>query len=238
MYGVTAAATRLPDGLTGLDGAGVRLVAHGPVAAVVGQIALERPPGRRAELLAYSGVLDAVAQTAPVAPVQFGSVLADEESVVADLLAPQAGELEAMLGGLAGRRQLTLRATYLEHVVLAEVVAADPEIRDLRERTRELPEDAAVADRIRLGELVARAVEERREVDAETLLDEVLPHTAAYRLRPGSGLEHVVDAALLVDEDRRPDLERRLEDLAEALHERIRLQLVGPMAPYDFTGGA
>ena len=30
---------------------------------------------------------------------------------------------------------------------------------------------------------------------------------------------------------------QQLEDLAEAVHERIRLQLVGPTAPYDFVGG-
>ena len=33
-------------------------------------------------------------------------------------------------------------------------------------------------------------------------------------------------------------LERALEQLAEAIHERIRLALVGPMAPYDFVEGA
>lgn len=236
VYGVTAAHTVLPSGLTGLDGAPVRLVRHGPVAAVVGEIALDRPPGRRAELVAYSAVLDALTAAGPVAPVQFGSVLADDASVVDDLLAPQVELFEQVLGEVAGRSQLNLRVTYVEPVVLAEVVAADPEVRALRERTRDLPEDAGYADRVRLGELVARGVEERREADAEALLEQVLPHAAAYSLRAGAGLEHVLDVALLVDDEQRPALEEHLEGLAEAVHERMRLRLVGPTAPYDFVG--
>ena len=43
--------------------------------------------------------------------------------------------------------------------------------------------------------------------------------------------------ALLVDDERRGELEQHLESLAEAVHERIRLRLMGPMAPYDFVGG-
>ena len=91
--------------------------------------------------------------------------MADEESVVEDLLAPQrAATSLSLLDELAGRAQFNLRATYHEHVVLAEVVAADPEIAELRERTRDLPEDAAYAERVRLGELVARAMEHKREL--------------------------------------------------------------------------
>ena len=33
------------------------------------------------------------------------------------------------------------------------------------------------------------------------------------------------------------DRDGQLEGLAEAVHERLRLRLVGPVAPYDFVGG-
>ena len=33
------------------------------------------------------------------------------------------------------------------------------------------------------------------------------------------------------------EFEEHLEGLAEAVHERIRLRLIGPVAPYDFVGG-
>lgn len=239
VYGVVLDdSARVPDGMLGVDGAPVELISHGDLAAVVGLIALDRPPGRRADLLAHSEVLDTLASTGPVAPVQFGSVMADREGVVADLLAPHEAYFGELLEQLKGRSQFTLRATYHEESVLAEVVAADPEIAALRERTRDLPEDAAYGERVRLGELVARAMEGKRDYDAVVLLDAVLPYVAAHAVRGGGGLDHLLDVALLVDDDRRQEFEEQLEALAEAVHERIRLRLVGPGAPYDFVGDA
>jgi hypothetical protein len=46
----------------------------------------------------------------------------------------------------------------------------------------------------------------------------------------------VLDVALLVDDSGAPRLVDALEALAEAVHERILLRLVGPLAPFDFVG--
>ena len=238
VYGVVAADAWLPDGLTGVEGTPVRLVGRGRVAAAVGEIELERTSGRRADLVAYGEVLDALAAAGTVAPVRFGSVLLDEEGVTEELLGPNEEYFAGLLDELSGRSQLNLSASFHEEVVLAEVVAADPEIQRLRALTRDLPDEAAYGERLRLGELVAAAMEQKRQAEAESLLDSVLPLTAAYSLRPGSGgLEHVLDVALLVDDERRNDLEWHLEGLAEAVHDRVRLRLVGPVPPYDFVGG-
>jgi hypothetical protein len=238
VYAVVDADATVPEELAGVDESPVALVPHGRVAAAVGVIDLDRPPGRKRDLLAYSAVVDAlVAADLTAIPVRFGSVMPDARSVVEDLLAPDEEHLAEELAQLAGHRQLTVRATYLEEVVLAEVVAEDPEVRDLRERTRDLPEEASYADRVRLGELVARAMERKRVADGDLLLAQVLPFAAAHVLRPGKRLDHVVEVAMLVPDDERTALEEALEVLAEAWHERMRLQLLGPMAPYDFVGG-
>jgi Gas vesicle synthesis protein GvpL/GvpF len=237
VYGVVRPdAGRIPEDLTGIDDSPVRLVVHGNVAAVVGEIRLDRPPGRRADLFAYSKVLDALVVSGAVAPVQFGSVLADEESIVEDLLVPNEKHFSALLDELADRAQFNLRATYHEAVALAEIVAANPQIAELRERTRNLPEDVGYGDRVQLGELVAQAMDAKRADDVDMLLNAILARTAAHHVRIGSDLNQVATIAFLVDDDRREDFERQMEALAETVHERIGLRLMGPMAPYDFVG--
>lgn len=237
VYGVVDARAELPEGMLGVDDEPLGTVVHGDLAAVVASIMLERPPGRRADLLSYNGALDAIAEKTTVVPVAFGSVMADEASVIDDLLVPRAPDLAVMLQELAGRAQFTFQARYLENVVLSEIVAEDRVIEDLRRRTRDLPEDAAVGDRIRLGELVARAIEHKRDVDAELLLEVIVPLTAAHVVAPVSGLERVLEMSVLVDDDRQQEFENALETLAEGVHERMRLRLMGPMAPYDFVRG-
>jgi hypothetical protein len=58
----------------------------------------------------------------------------------------------------------------------------------------------------------------------------------AVRRDPGPGA--ALDAALLVDTARSQELEDTLEHLAETAHGRLRLSLVGPLAPYDFVGAS
>lgn len=236
VYAVVRAERDLPDGLSGVDGSPVELVPYGDLGAVVGSIALERPPGRRADLTAYAAVIEALLPGGAVAPISFGCVVPDDHAVVAEVLAPREAEFTELLEQLEGRVQYNVRASYVEETVLAEIVESDPEIGRLRELTRDLPEDARMGERIRLGQLVAQSWEQLARVDAEHLLAQVAPMVAAHAVRREPGAAAALDAALLVDTARSQELEDALELLAEQTHGRMELRLVGPLAPYDFVG--
>ena len=236
VYGVVAANTQLPKSLRGLDDEPVELVRYGDIAAVVTPMALNRPPGRRAELVAHSTVVDGLVATCPIVPAQFGSVMADQESVVHDLLAAGHRHFRDLLDDLTGRCQLNLRASYVEEQVLAEVVRDRPDIAELRRRTRDLPPGVVHPDLVRLGELVARAMEDKRVLDGQQVLAVVEPHVIDQVRRPDRGVDQLLDVALLVANDEVATLEAELEAFAEAVHDRIRLRLAGPTAPYDFVG--
>lgn len=236
VYGIVPAATALDDEEAGLGmGKPVRVVAEGPVAAVVETVEVDRPLGRRRDLIAHSAVLNALASRGPVLPMRFGSVVPDETTVREELLGPRHEHFEALLEQVAGKVQLTLRGRYLLDTVLEEVVAADPRIAHLRERTAGLTEEESYYDRIRLGELVAQAVDVRRDRDAQSIVAALAPHVEDYLLRDTSGMDGLVELALLVPADGVPRLEQAAETVAEAFAGRAELNLVGPMALYDFV---
>ena len=237
VYGVVPALEGVRPALSGIDGAEVQFVEHEGVAAAVAVIALERPPGRRAELMAHSAVVEALSESGPVVPVQFGSVMEDEDSVVHDLLARDHDYYVDLLEQLRGHHQFRLQATYVQDQVLAELVQERPDIADLRERTRDLPEGMMHPALVQLGELVSAAMDHQRAQDADIILDVVEPLAVATRLRRSGGVDGVLDVALLVADAQAAELEAQLETLAEAVHERIRLSLSGPMAPFDFVEG-
>jgi hypothetical protein len=233
-YGVVPVGTDVA-GLRGLDGVEVEAVEHGRLAAIVSRLPLERPPGRSVELVAHARVVDALAEVGAVVPAQFGLVLDDDLTEVAMVLDRGADRYDDLLERLRGHAQLNLRATYERHEVLGELVRQDPVVAELRTRTRHLPAGTAHPDLIRLGEAVSRGLTRKITEDAHTVLDVVLPWTAEHLVRPG-GEYDALDVALLVARDRVVGLEEALEGLAEAVHERMRLRLVGPVAPYDFVG--
>jgi hypothetical protein len=236
VYAIVPADLPVPP-LRGLDDVEVETIARDDIAAVVTRFALERPAGRKAELVAHSRVVDALAETGPVAPVRFGSVLEHDPEAVHELLDEQAEVARETLQHVSGKVQLNLRVSYVEEQVLAEVVREQPRIAELRERTRGLPEGAVHRDLVELGELVSAAVEAKSAADAELVVEAVQRHEVELVERPGGGVDHVVDLALLVPEDRLEAVEQMLEEQAEATHGRLRWRLVGPVAPYDFAGG-
>jgi hypothetical protein len=237
VFGVAPSDADLPRDAQGVgDPAGnVSMVRHGTVAAVVSDIPPDAELGSRRDLLRHSRLLDAIAVSTPVLPVRFGSVLADASVVVDELLAPHHDAIEVALSALRGRAQFTVKARYVEDAVLREVVVEEPEIARLRESVKDLPADAGYYERIRLGELIVRAIERRREADAEALFDQLSPYAAAVVWKPASTEEGIADAALLVDRDGWPALDRAVEGVARRGAGRIRMRMLGPIAPYDFT---
>jgi len=235
VYAVLPASGAPPSPLTGIDDAPVEYVEFGELAAATSVMALDRPPGRRKDLMAHSELVEALAASTTVVPVEFGSVMADRDSVVHDLLAPGADYFSQLLQRLEGAEQFNLRGTYDEERVLAEVVMGEPLIMELRRRTRDLPEGTLHPDLVRLGEEVSAAMDRKRAEDSDGILRLVEPHVLELRERPGTGVDRVFDVAMLVDRARRQEVEDALEELAEAVHERIRLSLTGPLPPYDFV---
>jgi hypothetical protein len=235
-YGIVpAVGSSLPGDLQGMDGHGVELVTAGRLGAVVTSIALPRPPGRRRDLLSHSEVLTTIASDLDVVPLRFGTVFPDADAIAQELLTDRAQFLTDLLDRVAGAVQLNLRASYVEARVLADVVSGSRDIRRLRERTKHLPEGMPHPDALRLGQLVSNALGELRHDDSGLIAARVLPYVRDSRVRERATPDHVLDVALLVDRTRVPVLEAELEDLADDVHDHIRLQLTGPLAPFDFV---
>lgn len=235
VYGIVPADAAVDDLEEAGMGGAVLLVQQGQVGALVEAVDPERPLGRRRDLVAHSTVLNTMVLRGPVLPMRFGSVVQGQDAVRDELLAPQEEHFAGLLEQVRGKVQFTLRARYVLDTVLAEIVEAEPEVAELRHRTAGLPEEASHYERIRLGELVAQAVEERRRQEEQTILERLVSHAEDHVARDVSGMDNLAEFAFLVDAERQGELEHAAEVLAEELDGRVRLSLVGPMALYDFV---
>lgn len=235
LYGIVRADARLPEDLAGLGGGEVTLVRHGELAGVVSEITHGKALGTREDLLAHEAVVEALAAETTTLPLRFGAVVTTADAVVEEMLVPYHDWFMDVLADLSGVQEFAVVGVYVEDAVIREVLAEEPEVMRLRERVRELPEDAAYYDRIRLGELIVKALDEKRQVDTQALLDTLEPYAAAVALRSPAGEDTAADAAFLVADRRLPDFEQAVEALGERWAGRVRLRMVGPLAPYDFV---
>jgi hypothetical protein len=235
VYGIVAADARLPEGLEGLGGADVSLVRHGDLAGAVSEISPGQALGTREDLMAHEDVVEALARETTTLPLRFGAVVTTADALVEEMLIPYRDWFKDVLADLTGAREYAIVGVYVEDAVLREVLQEEPEAMRLRERVRGVPADAAYYDRIRLGELIVKALDEKRQADTEALVRTLEPYAADVALRSPAGEDTAADVAFLVTDERIPEFEEAVDALGERWAGRVRLRLVGPLAPYDFV---
>lgn len=209
-------------------------VDHDGVSALVG----ETPDGelrlRRDNILAHADVLQAAFEAGPILPFRFGSVVSDAETVVGDLLAPQAQQLAGRLAALDGKAEMQVKAVYAEEPLLRSILEADPALSRSVGRTQSLPAAATHFERIRIGEAVAAAVQARGAADGEALLKALAPLAVAHLVSPPNHERSVLNVAFLIEQSALPDFDRAVEAASEQHAPEIEFKLIGPLPPYSF----
>jgi len=97
------------------------------------------------------------------------------------------------------------------------------------------PEDAVYEERIRLGELTNAEINRKREQEAESIVETLKPMVNDIRLNNIFSDMMILNAALLVDKTKEPEIAAKVEALAEAQRERRTFNYVGPLPPYNFV---
>lgn len=235
LYGVIRSEATPPQPMIGVKGAEVVRLEHGPVAAIISPLGDARVRSSRADLSAHQQVVEEVAEHTTILPMQFGVVMPSPEAVIEDLLAPNAPDLATQVDRLAGKTEHRLRVTYHEDVALGEILAEDRRVQRLQERIRQEGKAASYGDRIHLGELVSGALDRLKATDASAILGELEPHADAITVLTDQRQDTVVHAAFLIEGSTAPAFDAAVEELAGRSAERMSLELVGPLAPWDFA---
>ncbi len=192
----------------------------------------------RRDMKAHADVLNrivAAGKIGAILPFQFGVVVPSEAAVAERVLGgPRARALRERLERLEGAVELKLRATYLEDVVLREVVAEQPQLAAAgagSSRSR----GGSYQSKIETGRRVAAAIRAKRALDAQRLLDALKPVAREIRAgRAGSDMT-VLSASFLVGRGAIDRFDRALEQIHARERTRLKLDCVGPLPPFSFT---
>ncbi|GII92865.1 GvpL/GvpF family gas vesicle protein [Sinosporangium siamense] len=237
IYGIVPADVEVSPDARGVDGTddGITLVEHGEIAALVSEIDADLTLGTPDSLMAHEEFLDATAAEVPVLPLRFGAVMTTREAVVDELLTPYHDQFHAALEELDGHAQFVVRGRYAEQPMLFAILEENPEVAQLADEIRDLPEETTRNERIQLGELINQAVAARREADTESFVETLEPLSVHVSVREPTHERDAAYVALLVDLDRQSELEKAVKDLAEQNADLMEVTLRGPMASYDFV---
>ncbi|MEU9096749.1 GvpL/GvpF family gas vesicle protein [Streptomyces sp. NPDC048361] len=224
---------RRPDGLSGVGAhpTPVRTITTGPLTAVVSDISEEIRPKRR-DLQIHREVQEHFMAGAVILPMQFGYIAADDQDVRQALEANTAAYLAA-LDRLDGCAEYHVRASQQdEEQLLRDVLQDSAEARELNNRIRAGDPDPQLP--LSLGELVARAVQERQDALGAGLIQALTGYAREHVVHPPA-YPDFVNLSLLVPHEKKDDFLTAHQGLTDQLADGVDLRVAGPLPPYSFV---
>jgi len=216
-------------------GCAVSTVSYMSLAAVISDSPVVVYDNSRRNMMAHTVVLEEVMRDFTLLPVRFGTVAPNAEAIQEQVLQRRYDELTQSLGEIEGRVELGLKAFWYEGAIYEEIVAENSPVRRLRDSLRDRTPEESYYDRIRLGEMVEAAMERKRNVDSEKVLDRLRP--LVYKTRTNQLITDrmVLNAAFLVDRDNEAAFDQAVQALDADMGKRMMFKYVGPVAPYNFV---
>jgi hypothetical protein len=237
VYGIVPADVEVEPEAEGIGNppAPVKVVREGDIAALVSPISTDEPLGRPECLQAHARLLDGTAAVAPVLPMRFGAVVANEEAVADELLRQNHDEFAAALRALEGHAQYVVKGRYEEGTILREVVSESADAQHLRQQLAGMSEEASRQARMALGEIVVNGLESKRIADTEAVIKALDGIAKQVNNREPTHELDAVNLAVLAAVDDEADLQDVVDDLTREWNGRVQVRLLGPLAAYDFV---
>jgi hypothetical protein len=213
----------------------VYTVHYKDLAAVVSDSPTAEYDSSRRNMMAHTAVLEEVMAEFTILPVRFGIVAPNEHAIREQMLKRRYNEFDRLLRGMDGRVELGLKTFWYEDVVLREIVDEQPTVRQLRDGLVGRPTEETYYERIRLGELVEKAMYQKRDGDAAYLLNRLRP--LAYDIRVNKVITErmVLNAAFLVEREREPEFDQTIRRMDAELGQRMLFKYIGSAPPYNFV---
>ncbi len=142
------------------------------------------------------------------------------------------GKLQIGVDARDGKIEINVKAAHRQDAILHALLLEDETLRERNNRLRTRG-GGSYADRVRFGEQLAAAVDDRRDRDAERVLEQLEAHAGETRLGAEAG--GFVNASFLVDAAMRQAFEDTFAQLQREMSAIADVRVFGPLPPYSFV---
>lgn len=225
--------------ILGQEGNEVYTINEGNLALCVSDTEKEEYSFIKEHLTGHQKVIEEVMRGGyDVLPVRFSTVAKSEEDIREKILKAKRKELLETFPIIEGRVELGLRAFWKDMPgIFQEIVAQNPKIQRAKKESQKNPNQMRVAS---VGELVQKALDAKREREAEKILSPLKKLAKDFKerelLRSRGSLKDsmILSSAFLVSKDNEKEFDRKAETLINEYNGRIKFTYVGPIPPFNF----
>jgi hypothetical protein len=221
--------------LAGIDGGPVYTISNGEVAAVVSDVPNAKLRPERRHLAAQQAVLKGLlANTEALLPMAFG-IIADGPKAIGKILSRNHAAFIKQLQRVAGMVEMGLRVSWDVPNIFEYFVNTHEELRTARDRFLGPYGNPSQEDKIELGRLFDRLLNEDREAYTGKVEEALSPYCREIKNNKCRHEGEVMSLACLVPRSGQDLFEEGVFEAAKLFDNNFTFDYNGPWAPHNFV---
>ncbi len=234
LYGIISAREERTPAGHGVADAELHLITNDAVAAVVSPLLHTKVRPERRHLAAHQQVLAELMEQEALLPVSFGTVAASAAGV-RKFLAANRKALAAQLERVRGKVEMGVRVTWDVPNIFEYFVDRHDELRQARDRLFGAQGAPAHDEKLAIGRLFERLLEEDREAHATRVEEKLAARCSFLRRDKCRAEKEVMNLACLVGRQYLADFEEAVFAAARDFDNSFAFDYNGPWPPYHFV---
>ncbi len=190
----------------------------------------------RENMLAHEKVIEEVMKEFDsVLPVRFGTIASNADEL-RSLLDRRYREFKNLLRDMDHKIELGVKGIWKNmDVIFKEVVDENKAIKRTKEDIQNDKNKKNIQAKMEVGKMVEKALEKKKEKEAERIVDALRRTAFDYKLNKTVGDEMFMNAAFLVDKGREKEFDNIMDDLNNEYKNRIKFMYAGPLPVFNFV---
>jgi hypothetical protein len=169
-----------------------------------------------------------------VLPVRFGTIASGADEI-RNLLDRRYREFKSALRDMEHKVELGVKGIWNDmDVVFSEIVEGNETIKNLRKRLKG-KDGQNIQAKISVGQLVKKELDQKKEKQAEEIVDRLRRMSYEYKLNKTIGDEMFMNAAFLVDKGREKEFDNTMDDLCDEYEDKMKFMYAGPLPVFNFV---
>lgn len=223
----------IPD-IQGIDNHPVYTIQNGDIAAVVSDLGYNKIRPERRHLSAHQTVFHKLMENVTPLPFAFG-IIPEDKKAMNKVMAKYHDEFSKQLKYVSGNVEYLLNVIWNVPNIFDYFIFMDAELRDVRNQLFKRTQQPSVDEKIILGKLFEKKLNEKREEIAEQV-EEILSQSCIEIKRKECKKENeALSLACLVSRDAQEKFIEEIANAAELFDNSYTFDYNGPWPPHHFV---
>ncbi|OPY56185.1 MAG: Gas vesicle synthesis protein GvpL/GvpF [Pelotomaculum sp. PtaU1.Bin035] len=236
LYGIIEARDKKSFGHIGIGGRGdiVHTVNYLDLATVVSNTPVVVYDPVKDNAMAHQKVISTVMEEFDIIPMSFGIISENVEDII-NLMKKNYAKFKSVMSNIRGRFELGLKIYWRKDSFGKEIEEVNRAILDIKDELSKESSDATYYSRIALGKMVEAAAEEKRSLYRRRIFEPLEKIAVSARENDIITPKMVMNASFLVDKEKEPDFDLKVEEIYQKYNDILDIKYSGPWPPYNFV---